>query len=224
MACLGPSITIWLFAMMIIRSTKFSKLVLWVDKISVLPPCCSAWAITRMHCCSCALSIEAVGSSSSQILGLVSTKRVNATSCFCPPDRPLPPSLMGKSMPFEWLATSRISPVVLSACCSTSSDGVGIPINKFSRNVPWNKRWSCCKYPTCSLRLSRLIWLISSPSSSTRPSVVAYSPDNNLSNVDLPEPMAPKMAMRSPALILRLGICKAGWSLPAYLNTTPWHW
>lgn len=37
---------------------------------------------TSIHCSSCRLSIEAVGSSINNMEGFVSSNRVNATSCF----------------------------------------------------------------------------------------------------------------------------------------------
>ncbi len=99
--------------------------------------------------------------------------RASATRCFCPPDRPAPPSPMSMSSPCSsWLVNSSTS-----ARCAASSTSVlfdsGAPTRIFSRMEP---RKSAGYWETSAMLRMRSVRLISrtfTPSIKTEPAFVS---------------------------------------------------
>src|SRR5690606_36903431 len=140
----------------------------------------------------------AVGSSSSHSGASRSSARSSASRCSWPPDSPRPPSPSTVSRPSGRLASSPPNPACRSTVASAVSSYPSAPRVRFSRRLPRNHSGRCPIQASTRHQLARSSVVKLRPLARILPSLGAAKPSTRLSRLDLPAPLSPTSATRSP--------------------------
>ncbi len=164
-------------------------------------PAAASCRISRDRKVSVLGSRPAVGSSNSSTSGLMASTEASATFFFSPPLRWYGGRSRRCPRPRIWMVSSvrcSTSPESSPRCSgpkaiSSQTLGENSCASEFWKTKPTRRR-NRCEKPSSRNAVS----LSSSPKAEMRPALGKISPSSIFSSVDLPEPLAPSSASRSP--------------------------
>mmetsp|Transcript_2782 Transcript_2782/g.8970 ORF Transcript_2782/g.8970 Transcript_2782/m.8970 type:complete len:226 (-) Transcript_2782:963-1640(-) len=168
---------------------------------------------------SVATSMFAVASSSTRMRFCRSSARARASSCRCPTEKLLPPSLTAASRPPSMARTTESICAVASAAHISTS--FALPNGSMLyRTVPTNKVGSCGMMEMAARRSVRPKVPTSMPSMVMRPDASSTMRSSATDSDDLPAPVRPTMPTRVPAGTLKVRLRRTSGSPGLYRMTT----